>query len=221
MNGVRNAVEAVPAPELDGQVARRLLCFELSKLLTTQKVTHAQAGAWLGVSRASFSQAIAGKNLLTMPALEVLLGHLGAEQASARLLHLHKLARKSSSLTGGRGSELAVGLEAYASLIELYDLTRFGDLIADDRYQALTRANAPALVWLAEEHLTRRSRPANVRAQVRRVLELPNVTIQVVPYEVDQGLALSGWFEVVHGLPVRSYVKQRGAPISTTRAAPL
>jgi hypothetical protein len=189
----------VAGPVLDGQVARRLLCFEVSRLLVARKVTHAQAGAWLGVSRASFSQAVAGKNLLSMPALEVLLGRLGAEQSSARLLHLHKLARKSSPLATGRGPELLIGVEACASRIELYDVARFGGLITGDRSRVLGGGGGPELVWMVEEHLARRPLPADVRERVRRVVGLPNVTIQVVPYGVDRQLALSGGFEVVHG----------------------
>ena len=191
--------ETVTGPVLDRQVARRLLCFELSRLLTARKVTHAQAGAWLGVSRASFSQAVSGKNLLSMPALEVLLGHLGAEQASARLLHLHKLARKSPPLAAARGTELVVGLEAYGSRIELYDVARFGGLVTGDRWRVLDGDGAPELVWLVEEHLTRRPLSGDVRDRVRRVVGLPSVTVQVVPYCVDRQLALSGGFEIVHG----------------------
>ncbi|MGX7825271.1 Scr1 family TA system antitoxin-like transcriptional regulator [Actinokineospora sp. 24-640] len=177
-------------------MARRLLCFELARLLAARSVTHGQAGAWLGTTRASFSQAIAGKNLLSVPALEVLLGRL---EALPRLLHLRRSANRSPLRPTASGPELVIGLEAYASRIELYDVAKFGGLITTDRWRVLDGADAPELLWLVEEHLTRRWQPSAVRARVRHVLSLPNVTVQVVPCGLDQELALSGGFEIVHG----------------------
>ncbi|MGX7827736.1 Scr1 family TA system antitoxin-like transcriptional regulator [Actinokineospora sp. 24-640] len=186
-------------PELDKDVARRLLCFELVRLLAARSVTHGQVGEWLGTTRASVTQAIAGKNLLSAPALEVLLRRLDALEALPRWLHLRKLAHRSPSRPTLSGPELVVGLEAYASRVELYDVACFGGLITTDRWHVLDGDDPPELLWLVEEHLTRRPQPAVFRALVRHVLGLPNVTVQVVPYGLDPALALSGGFEIVHG----------------------
>ncbi|MFC5286864.1 Scr1 family TA system antitoxin-like transcriptional regulator [Actinokineospora guangxiensis] len=186
-------------PVLDGTVARRVLGYELTRLLADRAVTHGEMAERLGVSRASFTQAVSGKTLLSRASLEVALAHLGAVEVLPRLLHLLRMARRSSSRRAVGDRELVTGLEAFASRIELYDVARFGGLVGDERWRVLAGEGAPELVWLVEEHLANRRQSTSVREQVRRVLGLANVTVQVVPVGLAPELALSGGFEIVHG----------------------
>lgn len=107
--------------------ARRLLRFELERLVGEAGVRHGTVAEWLGVSRASVTQALAAKNLLSRPALEVLLGRLDRVEWFPRLCGLLTTARRktgaqdSAAGSGQRDAELVVGLEAFADAVTVFD----------------------------------------------------------------------------------------------------
>ena len=163
-------------PVLDGTVARRVLGYELTRLLADRGVTHGEMADRLGVSRASFTQAASGKTLLSRASLEVVLAHLDAVEVLPRLLHLLRLARRSSSRRAAGDRELVKGLEAFASRIELYDVARFGGLVGDERWRVLAGEAAPELLWLVEEHLANRRQSASAREQEPASTLCPRLT---------------------------------------------
>lgn len=186
------------------RVARRLLRYELERMCAAAGVTHAEMGARLGVSRASFSQAVAGKNLLSRPALEVLATHLDAADRLPWLIELLAVARpKSEEPVGLHDRELALGLEAVARRIEVFDPLAVTALLQSPRYArewggdahaaevarrgATLTADEPAdLEYLADEFALRRvvGGPGVMREQRDHLLELgarPNVVVRVIP----------------------------------------
>ncbi|MGX7824021.1 helix-turn-helix domain-containing protein [Actinokineospora sp. 24-640] len=205
------------AARVEPGVARRLLRYELQRMCADSGVTHAQMGARLGVSRASFTQMLMGKSLPSRAALEVLANHLGASNRLPMLLEVLGLARSRSDTdsTGG-DRDLLVGLEAYAHTIEVYDpLVISPPLRASAYARVLSDAGPPrggmfwgdnpaTLVWIVEEHALRRvvGDAAVMRSQyvhLCALAELPHVTIQVMPADSGAHPGLAGGFEIVHG----------------------
>ena len=186
------------------RVARRLLRYELERMCARAGVTHAEMGARLGVSRASFSQAVAGKNLLSRPALEVLATHLDAVERLPWLIELLALARpRHGEPVRLRDQELALGLEAFAVRIEVFDplavtpllqTAEYARELVDDvhadevgRRRGTITADEPAeLDYLADELALLRpvGGPAIMGDQYDHLIamsELPNVTLRVLP----------------------------------------
>jgi hypothetical protein len=186
------------------RVARRLLRYELERMCAAAGVTHAEMGARLGVSRASFSQAVAGKNLLSRPALEVLATHLDVVGRLPWLIELLALARGAvGEAAGVRDQELAIGLEAVAVRVEVFDPLAVTPLLqapgyarglagaahadAVARRQGVLTADDPAeLDCLIDESALHRpvggaSVMAEQYAHLVAVAELPNVTLRVLP----------------------------------------
>lgn len=196
MSGVRTR-------QLRPVVARRLLRFELACALRERGVSHEKAAARLRVSRASFSQMIAGHNLPHPAALEIVAHYLGIGSDLPWLLELLACARSERSRPAPSGDrELAEGLEAYADAIEVYDAAVLSPLMVDGRRGAvLNMPHPPAVWWLVEEHVLRRSSSgaATVRQveRMRRVAELEHVTIRVLPQSRAVHPGLLGGFQVV------------------------
>ena len=191
----------VPICRLRPSVARRLLSYELRRMVARAGVTHREMGDRLGISRAGFSQMVSGENLPSVAVLEVVTIHLGAAHDLPRLLDLLAAARSGRGVIQSPSDrDLVCGLEAYADLVEVYDAVRVTHLILDDERRAvLTAGDSPEVVWLVEEHVMRRPLSSADRMRVGRVLEMPNVTVQVVPWNATPNPGLTGAFEIVHG----------------------
>jgi hypothetical protein len=127
------------------QVARRVLRYELDRLCEQAGKTHAQAGERLGMSRVGFTHLVSGRNLPSRPALEVLMDYFGRSDRLPLMLELLAVARlkpdqQSTMLhTGGSLSsmndfELAVGLEAVANGIEVFDPEIVNGLLQTEAY---------------------------------------------------------------------------------------
>ncbi|HEU5470716.1 MAG TPA: helix-turn-helix transcriptional regulator [Actinophytocola sp.] len=127
------------------QVARRVLRYELDRLCEQAGKTHTQAGERLGVSRVGFTHLVSGKNLPSRPALEILLDFFGRPDRIPMMLELLTVAKlkpdqqstvrqdieSSSSLND---FELAVGLEAVANGIEVFDPMVVNGLLQTEAY---------------------------------------------------------------------------------------
>ena len=186
------------------RVARRLLRYELERMCAAAGVTHAEMGARLGVSRASFSQAVAGKNLLSRPAMEVLATHLDVVDRLPWLVELLTLARGAlGEAACVRDQELAVGLEAIAVRVEVFDPLAVTPLLqapgyarelagaahadAVARRRGVLTADDPAeLDCVADELALRRpvggsSVMAEQYGHLLAMADSPHVTIRVLP----------------------------------------
>ncbi|MGX7825720.1 helix-turn-helix domain-containing protein [Actinokineospora sp. 24-640] len=154
---------------LESQVARRLLRFELELWCSRSGVTHAELGARLGISRASVTQFLTGKNLLSRAALEVMLSYLGAEHRLPVLTEILTIARSGRNpgaavcgYVGGAGwwvldGALAVGLEAVSDTIEVYDTSVITPLLRTGDYtRCLAEAFGGQLARVDDERWSRR-----------------------------------------------------------------
>jgi transcriptional regulator with XRE-family HTH domain len=173
-----------------------VLRYELDRLCQQAGKNHTQAGERLGMSRVGFTQLVSGKNLPSRPALEILMQFFDRPDRIAPMLELLAVARlkpdqqstvhqdieASSSMND---FELAVGLEATASTIEVYDPMVVNGLLQTHAYAgelisyhasitlgvdveaslalrmrrqaAITREESPAeLWWVVEEQALRR-----------------------------------------------------------------
>jgi transcriptional regulator with XRE-family HTH domain len=114
------------------QVARRVLRYELDRLCEQAGKTQAEAGERLGVSRASFSHLVSGKNLPSRPAVEILMDFFGRSDRTPAMFELLAIAKMKpdqqssmdqdiESSSSMRDFELFVGLEAVATSIEVFE----------------------------------------------------------------------------------------------------
>lgn len=127
------------------QVARRVLRYELVRLCEQAGKNHTQAGERLGMSRVGFTHLVSGKNLPSRPALEVLMDFFGRPDRVPLMLELlavaklkadqqstvHQNIESSSSMND---FELAVGLEAVAAGIEVFDPVIVNGLLQTEAY---------------------------------------------------------------------------------------
>jgi transcriptional regulator with XRE-family HTH domain len=184
-------------PWLTPTVARRLLSYELTRMVSAAGITHAAMGERLQVSRASFSQLLAGKSLPSRAVLEVVLGHLDALSELPRLADLLRLARSGPQTPSLGDRDLLCGLESYAHRIEVYDPLVISPLFGGGRRGLLLDAEqAPEVTWVVEEHALRRSQ-SGAHERLRALRD--TVTVQVLPWSRDAHAGLRGGFEVVHG----------------------
>ncbi|HEX5113654.1 MAG TPA: helix-turn-helix transcriptional regulator [Pseudonocardiaceae bacterium] len=105
------------------QVARRVLRYELDRLCAQAGKNHRQVGDRLGMSRVAFTHITSGRNLLSKPALEVLLDFVGRPDRLPLMLQLLALAKSKSDQpaeSSVHDVELAVGLEGLAVHIEAF-----------------------------------------------------------------------------------------------------
>jgi transcriptional regulator with XRE-family HTH domain len=127
------------------QVARRVLRYELDRLCEQAGKTHADAGERLGVTRGSFTHLTTGKNLPSRPALEILMEFFKRPDRTPAMLEMLTIARMKpdqqssidqavESSSSMRDYELAVGLEAVASTIELFDPMIITGLLQTEDY---------------------------------------------------------------------------------------
>ncbi|MGX7824089.1 helix-turn-helix domain-containing protein [Actinokineospora sp. 24-640] len=194
--------------------ARRLLRYELEQMCAKAGVTHAEMGARLGVSRASFTQLLAGKNLPSRPALEIMAQHLDATRELPRLVELLAVARlRSAEREPGPGAhdhELAIGMEAFAERLMVFDPWRVplhlrtemyadaltaldGDLrnTSRERRQAPLSGDDPLdFLWVTTEHVLRRrvGSPLVMCDQLAYLAQIggrPNISIRVIPADMD------------------------------------
>lgn len=139
----------------DPHVARSLLRHELQLLCAG--VAHAELGRRLGVSRAAFSQMLAGRNLPSLPALEVLTDHFDQRD---RLPYLRELLRDARAYRRrwadptGRG--LAEGLRLTAARITAFDRCTVNPALRTSAYSAALGYEPPtvghaAVTWFVEE----------------------------------------------------------------------
>lgn len=127
------------------QVARRVLRYELDRLCEQAGKTHTQAGERLGMSRVGFTHLVSGKNLPSRPALEILMEFLGRPDRLPLMLELLTVAKlkpdqqstmrqHGGSLSSMNDFELAVGLEAVATGIEVFDPEIVNGLLQTEAY---------------------------------------------------------------------------------------
>jgi hypothetical protein len=176
------------------QVARRVLRYELDRLCAQAGKTYTQAGERLGMSRVGFSHLISGRNLPSRPALEILMDFLGRPDRVPLMLELLVVAKLKpyqqgtqdiESSSSMNDFELAVGLEAVAAGIEVFDPMIVNGLLQTEAYareliayhgsitlgvnveesvalrlrrqSAITREDSPAELWcVVEEQVLRR-----------------------------------------------------------------
>ncbi|MGX7828974.1 helix-turn-helix domain-containing protein [Actinokineospora sp. 24-640] len=113
-------------PDLEVAVARRLLAYQLVRLCADAGLRHVDLAERLGVSRASVTQLFAGKNLPSRAVLEVMVQHCGFPEKVPDLVAVLDAARSrryAEPLPAGlhHDGELAIGLEAIADSITLFD----------------------------------------------------------------------------------------------------
>jgi transcriptional regulator with XRE-family HTH domain len=119
-------------------IARRALRYELSRMCDNSPVTHSELGARLGTSRASVSQILAGVNLPSRAALEVIVRHLGQVHRLPDLVPLLDQARHAR----GRlprpcavpDRELELGLEAKSEAVTAVSFSRVPSLLVSRTY---------------------------------------------------------------------------------------
>ncbi|MGH3801993.1 MAG: helix-turn-helix domain-containing protein [Pseudonocardiaceae bacterium] len=127
------------------QVARRVLRYELDRLCEQAGKTHTQAGERLGVSRVGFTHLISGKNLPSRPALEVLMDFFGRPDRVPMMLELLAVAKLKpdqqstvqqniESSSSMNDFELAIGLEAVATGIEVFEPMIVTGLLQTEAY---------------------------------------------------------------------------------------
>jgi hypothetical protein len=138
--------------------ARRFFRYERERICAEKGVTHAEAGARVGVSRASFTQMLAGKSLLSRPAVEVLGMHFGFAESVPRLLEVLGIARygDNSDTPVVPGEELVRAVEAYATEIIAFDPLVVPPLAQTPAYaQALASTSIPRALGRDVDHAHR------------------------------------------------------------------
>jgi transcriptional regulator with XRE-family HTH domain len=148
----RQRPSAVPSEKDDDvqvtfgpQVARRVLRYELDRLCEQAGKTQTQAGERLGMSRVGFGHLITGKNLPSKPALEVLMDFVGRPDRLPMMLELLAVAKLKPNQHGTvrqdidssstvKDFELAIGLEAVATGIEVFDPMLVSGLLQTEAY---------------------------------------------------------------------------------------
>ena len=224
-------LRACPRVELEPLVARRTLRFELERLCADTGVRHDTVATWLGVSRPAASTALACKSLLSRPALEVVLKRLDRSEWFARLDSLLSAARsRGGPQTSTRSAvphdvELAIGLEAFADKVSVFDPWSVPVHLQTETYAAVTNQDKDAedasrqrrlaplwhehdplgFRWVTTEHALHRrvGSLAVMRDQLAHLLTLagrPNVDILVVPATTDVN-RVGGRFQIISGTP--------------------
>jgi transcriptional regulator with XRE-family HTH domain len=201
---------AAGEPDLSGihsSAARQLLRFELGLWCDRAGVRHADVGARLGVSRASASQLIAGVNLPSKAALEVMLRFLGAEDRIPVLTEVLRIARdkgrkpdhSASYRRAVHDGDLAIGLEALSEAIDVFGVGPAVPVLRQGN------AGTARLCWLLEE----RALPQIVadktaaRDQVGRLVDLASrstVSVRVVPARAEVDVWRTGGFRIFHSV---------------------
>lgn len=228
MNTEIRSVRSQPRMPLAPAEARRLLRYELEQMCAKAGVTHAEMGARLGMSRASFTQLLTGKNLPSRPALEVMVQHLDAVWQLPRLVELLAVARlRSTEREPGprvRDHELAIGLEAFAEGLAAFDPWRVPlhlrtemyanaltaldsgprDTSRERRQAPLTGDDPPDFLWVTTEHALRRrvGSPLVMRDQLAYLVEMggrPTISIRVIPASADGVVGAGGSFQIIWG----------------------
>jgi transcriptional regulator with XRE-family HTH domain len=173
-----------------------VLRYELDRLCEQSGKTHAQAGERLGMSRVGFTHLVSGRNLPSKPALEILMGFFDRPDRVSLMLELLAVAKLKpdqqstvrqdiESSSSMNDFELAIGLEAVAGGIEVYEPMVITGLLQTEAYArelityhasitlgvnieesvalrlrrqlAITREESPAELWcVVEEQALRR-----------------------------------------------------------------
>jgi hypothetical protein len=122
-----------------------VLRYELVRLCEQAGKTHTQAGERLGMTRVGFTHLVSGRNLPSRPAVEVLLDYFGRSDRLPLMLELLTVAKlkpdqqstmqqPGGSLSSMNDFELAVGLEAVATGIEVFDPSIVNGLLQTEAY---------------------------------------------------------------------------------------
>lgn len=139
--GLDNDVQVTFGPK----VARRVLRYELDRLCEQAAKTHTQAGERLGMSRVGFTHLVGGKNLPSRPALEVLMDYFSRPDRLPTMLELLAVAKLKPGQQGTvqqdieptssmNDFELAIGLEAFATGIEVFEPMVVTGLLQTEAY---------------------------------------------------------------------------------------
>lgn len=125
------------------KVARRVLRYELERLCEQAGVNHTQVGQRLGMSRAAFGHVLGGKNMLSKPAMEVLMEFIGRTDRLPMLLELlaaskirpgRQAAMDGRPISSTNDFELAIGLESFATGIEAFEPMLIHGLLQTEDY---------------------------------------------------------------------------------------
>ncbi|MGW5053145.1 Scr1 family TA system antitoxin-like transcriptional regulator [Actinokineospora sp. NPDC004072] len=194
--------EYVRNGQLRPVAARRVLCYELVRLIGRAEVSPPAMAAHLHLSTAALHAMLHGERLPTVAVLKGITDRVEDAAALPRLVKLLDVAQESRALSLAPGNrELLHGLEACARRIDVYDPLMISPLLNGSRATVLTARPLPRVVWVTDEHmLMRRSRLAS--AQVERLCALAdriNVTVHVLPATADKHYVLRGGFEIVSG----------------------
>jgi hypothetical protein len=129
--------------------ARRFLGFELGIWCARAGARHGDIGARLGVTRASASQMMAGRNLPSRAVLETVLSLLGASHRTRALSEVLDIARRGVRTSGEhvgaagwvvRDGALSLALESRASSLDVLDTTGVTPLLRSPSYDRWFRA---------------------------------------------------------------------------------
>lgn len=129
--------------------ARKFLSFELGMWCARAGARHVDIGSRLGVTRASVSQMMAGKNLPSRAVLELILSFLGASHRTSALSTVLDIARSGTgaardhvSAAGWvlRDGALSLALESRASSMDVLDTASIAPLLRLPSYDRRFRA---------------------------------------------------------------------------------
>ncbi|MGH3866895.1 MAG: Scr1 family TA system antitoxin-like transcriptional regulator [Pseudonocardiaceae bacterium] len=198
------------------QVARRVLRYELARLCEQAGKTHTQAGERLGVSRVGFTHLVSGKNLPSRPALEILMDFFGRPDRVPLMLELLAAAKLKAdqqstvqpdieSFSSMNDFELAIGLEAVAGGIEVFEPTAVNGLLQTEAYaRELIAYHASITLGVNVEEnvalrlrrqsvITREARPAELWCVVEeQALRRPVGNAAMMAEQLDHLLAMTG-----------------------------
>ncbi|MGH3974368.1 MAG: helix-turn-helix domain-containing protein [Pseudonocardiaceae bacterium] len=199
------------------QVARRVLRYELDRLCEQAGKTHTQAGERLGVSRVGFTHLVSGKNLPSRPALEVLMDFFGRPDRVPMMLELLAVAKLKpdqqstvqqhiESSSSMNDFELAVGLEAVASGIEVFEPLLITGLLQTEAYAreliayhasitlGVNIENSVALRLRRQSVITREASPAELWCVTEeQALRRPVGDPAVMTSQLDHLLEMTGY----------------------------
>jgi len=126
------------------KVARRVLRYELERLCAQAGKTHAQVGERLGLSRVGFTHFVSGKNLPSRPALEIILGFFDRPDRTQVMFDLLAAAKRKpdpratqheiDAMSSINDFELFLGLESFATLIEIFEPMLITGLLQTEAY---------------------------------------------------------------------------------------
>jgi hypothetical protein len=198
------------------QVARRVLCYELERLCVQAGKNHTQAGERIGMSRVGFAHLASGRNLPSRPALEILMDFFGRPDRVPMMLELLAVAKLKANQQGTvrqdiessssmNDFELAIGLEAVAGGIEVFEPMIVNGLLQTEAYAreliayhasitlGVNVEESVALRLRRQSVITREANPAEFWCVVEeQALRRPVGGPAVMAGQLDHLLAMTG-----------------------------